>query len=71
MTQRGTTKLVSDIVCRTGKAVYLDYSHALVSIKAFRRNGRKMQGVLRPYRCPYCRNWHVGAPTPSGKAKTR
>lgn len=60
MTRRGEVQLVSDLKCRTGKAVYLTYEHAATSIKAFRRSGRKMQGVLRPYRCPYCRNWHVG-----------
>lgn len=61
--RRGVTRLIAEERCRTGKAIYLSYDHAVMSIRAFKRSGRGKQGGLHPYRCPICRSWHVGAPT--------
>jgi hypothetical protein len=62
-------RLVADIECRTGKAVYLTYDHAAASIKAFARSDRKQKGYLHPYRCPVCRQWHVGSPSRASQFK--
>ncbi|MFI6639974.1 hypothetical protein [Streptomyces sp. NPDC050504] len=42
----------------TGKHAHRDRAAALAQIASLRR----MDGAVRmaPYRCPYCRHWHVG-----------
>jgi hypothetical protein len=45
--------------CPTGKIVYSSARAAQESLRYIRKPGEE-GGRLRPYKCPQCKQWHLG-----------
>lgn len=44
----------------SGKVAFMCFDHAVRQTKRWRQRDRREAGGYKPYRCPHCRQWHLG-----------
>ncbi len=57
---------MTDAVCRTGKIHYVTSGEAAQAITHIRARD-KSRKTTNPYKCPFCRCWHLGNTNESAK----
>jgi hypothetical protein len=50
---------MTDVLCRTGKIQYATSGEAAQTITHLRARDKSRKKTT-PYKCPFCREWHLG-----------
>lgn len=51
---------LSKVVSCVGKTKWRTERSAQQAVTSIKRDGGDMDSTVRPYRCNFCRRWHVG-----------